>query len=135
MNIAHRNIMRIATVLVLTAASTSAFAQSEEYRRGYEAGFAAGQSARDDRGEHSGQNRLHIEEAEYGVRGSMCDARRGVRDEIERTGGAVVAHNQLCGDPAPGEQKRLRVVYRCGDSEPARAFAREGQTLRLRCRR
>jgi hypothetical protein len=136
MNIAHRNIMRIATVLVLTAASTSAFAQSAEYRRGYEAGYAAGLSAaRDDQGGHSGRSRLHIEEAEYGVRGSMCDARRGVRDEIERTGGAVVARNQLCGDPAPGEQKRLRVVYRCGDSEPERAFAREGETLRLRCGR
>jgi hypothetical protein len=134
MNIAHRNIMRIATVLLLTAASTSAFAQSAEYRRGYEAGYAAGQSARDDRGEHGGRNRLHIEEAEYGARGSMCDARQGVRDEIERNRGAVVAHNELCGDPAPGEQKRLRVIYRCGDSQPARAFVREGQTLRLRCR-
>jgi hypothetical protein len=135
MNIAHRNIMRIATVLALTAASTSVFAQSAEYRRGYEAGYEAGlQAARDDRGGRPGWNRLHIEEAEYGVRGSVCNARRGVRDEIERTG-VVVAHNELCGDPAPGEQKRLRIVYRCGDSEPVRVFAREGETLRLRCRR
>jgi hypothetical protein len=58
-----------------------------------------------------------------------------VRDEIERNGGAVVAHNQLCGDPAPSQQKRLRIVYRCGDSEPARAFARQGERLRLSCRR
>jgi hypothetical protein len=135
MNIAHRNILRIATVLALTAASTSVFAQSAEYRRGYEAGYEAGlRAAREGRGGQSGLGRLHIEEAEYGVRGSVCNARRGVRDEIERTG-VVVAHNELCGDPAPGEQKRLRIIYRCGDGEPVRAFAREGETLRLRCRR
>jgi hypothetical protein len=133
MKIAHRNIIRIATVLALSAASTSVFAQSAEYRRGYEAGYEAGQRAAGDGGQ-SRWGRLHIEEAEYGVRGSVCNARRGVRDEIERTG-VVVAHNELCGDPAPGEQKRLRIVYRCGDSEPVRAFAREGETLRLRCRR
>ncbi|MGJ7916024.1 hypothetical protein ACI48D_11160 [Massilia sp. LXY-6] len=136
MKVAHRNIIRIVTVLALTAASTSAFAQSAEYRRGYDEGYAAGlRAAGEGRGGNSGWGRLHIEEAEYGARGSMCDARRGVRDEIERSGGGVVAHNQLCGDPAPGEQKRLRIIYRCGDSEPVRAFAREGETLRLRCPR
>jgi hypothetical protein len=133
MKIAHRNIIRIATVLALSAASTSVFAQSAEYRRGYEAGYEAGLRAAGGDGQ-SRLGRLHIEEAEYGVRGSVCNARRGVRDEIERTG-VVVAHNELCGDPAPGEQKRLRIIYRCGDGEPVRAFAREGETLRLRCRR
>jgi hypothetical protein len=136
MKIAHQNIMRIATVLALTAASTSAFAQSTEYRRGYEEGYAAGlRAAREDRGGGAGWGGLHVEEAEYGVHGSMCDARRGVRDELERNGGVVVAHNQLCGDPAPGEQKHLRIIYRCGDSEPLKVFAREGERLRLRCRR
>jgi hypothetical protein len=132
MKIAITNFTRVVAVLALTAASTSAFAQSAEYRRGYDAGYAAGVSAaRDDRG----GNRLRIEEAEYGVRGAMCDARRGVYAELERNRGAVVAHNQLCGDPAPGQEKRLRIVYRCGDGEPTRAFAHEGETLRLACRR
>jgi hypothetical protein len=136
MNIAHRNIMRIATVLALTAASTSAFAQSAEYRRGYDEGYAAGlRAAREDRGGSAGWGGLHVQEAEYGVRGATCDARRSVRDELERTGGTVVAHNELCGDPAPGAQKRLRIVYRCGDGDPVRVFAREGEKLRLRCRR
>jgi hypothetical protein len=136
MKIAHRHIIRIAAVLALTAASTSAFAQSTEYRRGYDEGYAAGlRAAREDRGGGSGWAGLHVQEAEYGVRGSMCDARRAVRDELERTGGTVVAHNQLCGDPAPGEQKRLRILYRCGDSDPIKVFAREGEKLRLRCRR
>jgi hypothetical protein len=139
MNIAHRNIVRIAAVLALTAASTSAFAQSAEYRRGYEDGYAAGQRATG--GAQGGPDgpvawgRLHIEEAEYGARGATCNARRAVRDQLERNRGSVTANNELCGDPAPGEQKRLRLVYRCGDSASARAFAREGERLRLRCGR
>jgi hypothetical protein len=142
MKIAHRHIMRIATVLALTAASTGAFAQSAEYRRGYDEGYAAGQrDARGDHGDRGGPGgpmtwgRLHIDEAEYGVRDATCNARRGVRDQLERNRGNVEVNNQLCGDPAPGEQKRLRLVYRCGDSAPARAFAREGERLRLNCRR
>lgn len=139
MNIAHRNIIRIATVLALTAATTSAFAQSAEYRRGYDEGYAAG--LREARGGQGGPDgpvawgRLHIEEAEYGARGATCNARRAVRDQLERNRGSVTANNELCGDPAPGEQKRLRLVYRCGDSASARAFAREGERLRLRCGR
>jgi hypothetical protein len=135
MNIAHRHIIRIAAVLALTAASASAFAQSAEYRRGYEEGYAAGmRAAGGDRDGRPGRGGLQIEEATYGVRGASCDARMGVRREIERNG-FVVAHNELCGDPAPRAEKRLRVVYRCGDREPMRAVAREGQTLRLSCRR
>jgi hypothetical protein len=141
MRLAHRYVMQIAAILALTAASTSAFAQSSEYRRGYEDGFAAGQRAaggdRGDRGDRGrpGWARLHIEEAEYGARGAMCDARRGVRDEAERNGGAVLAGNHLCGDPIRNVQKRLSVVYRCGDSAPMRVSAREDETLNLSCRR
>jgi hypothetical protein len=134
MRLANRHIVRIAAVLALTAATTSAFAQSGEYRRGYDDGFAAGQrAARDDRGGR--WSRVHIEEAEWGVRGAFCDARQGVRNEIERKDGAVLAGNQLCGDPAPRISKSLRVVYRCGDSEPMRLVAREYETVRLSCRR
>jgi hypothetical protein len=135
MNIAHRSIVRIAAVIALVAASASAFAQDGGYRRGYDESYASSRyDGGDERGGRSGWGRMHIEEAEYGVRGANCDARRGVRREVERTG-VVVAHNDLCGDPARGIEKRLRIVYRCGDSEPMRAFGREGQTLRLRCRR
>ena len=136
MRLANQTIIRIAAILTLTAASTSAFAQSADYRRGYDEGYAAGQrAAHDDRGRPSGGNRLRVVEAEYGARGAMCDARRAVRDEVERNGGAVRAGNGLCGDPAPGVQKRLSVVYRCGDNEPLRVVARENETLRLSCRR
>jgi hypothetical protein len=134
MKTAHRTIVRIAAVVALAAASASAFAQDGGYRRGYDEGYSSSRYDGDARGGRGGWGRIHIEEAEYGVRGANCDARRGVRREIERTG-VVVAHNDLCGDPARGAEKRLRVIYRCGDSEPMRAFGREGTTLRLRCRR
>jgi len=139
---ARQHLIRVATVLALIGASSAAFAQSAEYRRGYDDGYAAGQrDARDDRGGPGGPGgpmawgRVHIEEAEYGARGATCNARRGVRDQLERNRGNIEVNNQLCGDPAPGEQKRLRLVYRCGDSASARVVAREGERLRLNCRR
>jgi hypothetical protein len=134
MNIAYRNIIRVAAVLALAATSASTFAQ-DGYRRAYDNPYGESMRARyDDRGGQYGRGRLHIEDAEYGLRGASCDARRGVWRALERNG-AVMANNDLCGDPARGEQKRLRIVYRCGDSNPMRAFAREGETVRLSCRR
>jgi len=132
MTICKKHIMRIATVLALGAASTAAFAQSADYRRGYEDGYAA---AREGRGPGRDRGGLHIEEANYGVRGSTCNARRSVREQVERNRGAVVANDRLCGDSAPGKVKRLQVVYRCDDSDPLRVVARQGETLRLSCRR
>ncbi|MDB5746582.1 MAG: hypothetical protein JWP72_1430 [Massilia sp.] len=139
MRLVNQYIVRTAAILALTAASTSAFAQSAEYRRGYDDGFAAGQRAagdnRDDRGRGGpGRGGIRIESAEYGARGAMCDARQAVRREIERNGGAVLAGNHLCGDPARRVEKRLSVVYRCGGDEPLRVVARENETLRLSCR-
>lgn len=132
----QKSIGRIAAILALTAASTTAFAQSAEYRRGYDAGYAAGQrAAMDDREHRGGWSRPHIEEAEYGAHGAVCDAREAVRMEADRNDGAVRVGDQLCGDPARGEEKHLRVVYRCGDSEPVRVVARQNDTLRLSCRR
>lgn len=134
MRIAARQIMKIAAVLALTAASTSAFAQDD--RRSFDDGYAAAQRAdHGDRGGPPGWMRVHVEEASYGARGRMCDARRAVHDEIRDNRGAVGVNNRLCGDPAPGLQKRLNVTYRCGDSESVRVVARENETLRLSCRR
>lgn len=137
MTSATQHIMRIAAVIALTASSASAFAQSDEYRRGYEDGFAAGQRAgNDDRGNpRGGWGRVRVEEAEYGLHGATCDARRAVRDEVARNDGVVRATNQLCGDPVPRQQKRLRIVYRCGNSEPVSITLRENESTRLTCRR
>jgi hypothetical protein len=133
-----RPLLRIAAILALSAATTSAFAQSAEYRRGYDDGYAAGLreagGGRDGRGE--GRNwRVFIEDAEYGTHFASCDARRAVRSQVERNRGTVRADNQLCGDPARGEPKRLRIVYRCGDREAVRVVARENETVQLSCRR
>lgn len=137
MTFTHRPALRLAAVLALAVASASAFAQSAEYRRGYDDGFAAGQrAARDDRGgPRPGWRRIAIDNADYGGQSGTCDARRAVWGELERNNGNVRAGNQLCGDPAHGERKRLRVVYRCGDSEPMRSVVREGEVMRLSCRR
>ena len=129
----NRPLLRIAAILALSAAATSAFAQSAEYRRGYDDGYAAAQ--REARGGDHRDWRVYVEDAEYGTHFASCDARRAVRNEIERNRGAVRASNQLCGDPARGEPKRLRIVYRCGDSEAVRVVAREDETVRLSCRR
>ena len=138
MKIASQRLMRFAAILAFTAASTSAFAQRTEYREGYKDAYVADQRSdegRYDRDDGPRRFRLRIEQAEYGARGSMCDARRAVRHEVERNGGSVRATNQLCGDPARGIQKRLRVIYRCGNGESMRAVARENETLNLSCRR
>lgn len=133
MHLNHRPLLRMAAVLALAAATTSAFAQSAEYRRGYDDGYAAG--LREARGGEHRDWRVFVEDAEYGTHYASCDARRAVRDSVERNRGAVVASNRLCGDPARGEPKRLRIVYRCGDSDAVRVVARENETVRLSCRR
>jgi hypothetical protein len=135
MTLNNRPLLRIAAILALSAATTSAFAQSAEYRRGYDDGYAAGlREAGGGRGEGRG-SRIFVEDAEYGTHFASCDARRAVRSQVERNRGTVRADNQLCGDPARGESKRLRIVYRCGDSEAVRVVARENESVRLSCRR
>ena len=126
----NRPLLRIAAIVALSAATTSAFAQSAEYRRGYDDGYAAGLREANGRG-----GRVFVEDAEYGTHFASCDARHAVRYQVERNRGTVRADNQLCGDPAHGEPKRLRIVYRCGDSEAVRVVAREDETVRLSCRR
>lgn len=135
MKLARPTILRIVAALALTAAATSSFAQ-EGGRRAFDAGYEAGQrDAHGDRGPHGPRwDRVRILEAEYGARGRMCDARRAVQREVVRNNGVIHVDNNLCGDPAGGMPKRLRVVYRCVDTASARVVARENETLRLTCR-
>jgi hypothetical protein len=135
MAIPHLPVIRLAAILALTAASASVFAQSTEYRRGYADGFVAGKNAAlAEQGQGRHWPRLYVEEAEYGARGMTCDAIRAVRNEVERNDGNVHAGNHLCGDPARGQPKRLRIVYRCGDNEAMRVVLRENEIARLTCR-
>ena len=135
MKIPTQHILRIAAVLAFTAVSTSAMAQDRRPDDGYNNVQRYAMQDRDDRRGPPGWARVRVEEARYGARGASCDARRAVRNEVERNRGAILVGNQLCGDPARGAQKRLSVTYRCGNSESVRIAARENETLRLSCRR
>ena len=122
--------------VILGSMSMSAFAQSTEYRRGYDQGYRDGYEAKnrnDQRGESA--ERLLIEEANYGVRNETCNA----QDALQRAVGgrysiSIPVDNRLCGDPAPDRPKRLDVVYRCGEGPVFRARADEGTTITLNCR-
>ena len=109
--------------VVLTMASTSAFAQSREWQRGYDAGFrdgfAAGQNAgsggvppfQPPPGNRPQPGRLVIDDAQFGIRGATCDARWAVQSAVDRHGpNRIYASTQLCGDPAPNRAKTLWVT-------------------------
>jgi len=128
-------VVQIAAVLAMTASANSAIAQE---RRGYDDNNrydANERGDRHDRREAPGWAQVRVEEARYGSVRHTCDARRSVRRQVERNDGTVQVGNNLCGDPAPGAQKRLQITYRCGNREPQRIIAREAESLRLNCRR
>ncbi len=124
--------------ITLGAVSVSAFAQSMEYRRGYDQGYRDGtevQSRQAQPVQQGGRRgRIHIEEASYGVRDASCDAREKVQEAVGwRRNAAVMVDNELCGDPAPHRAKQLRVTYRCGDAAPVRVQGPESRELVLNC--
>jgi len=131
-------------LLACCALSASAFAQSNEYRRGYDQGYRDGIEAQSRQGQQyerqdgrQGERaeRIRIEEARYGTRDNVCDATEAVQRAIGwRRHATIMATNELCGDPAVGRQKQLRIVYRCGDEPVARAQAGEGAAVTLGCR-
>ncbi len=142
---ANKRILCALGFIAFGVASTSVMAQSAEYRRGYERGYAEGLAAgqgnnrrppqqEEDDGERGG--RIRIDQADYGVRGQSCDATEAVQRMLGRTrSGTISASNQLCGDPARGQQKFLRVVYRCGrDGTAERVDVREGRSATINCR-
>jgi hypothetical protein len=127
-------------LLACCALSASAFAQSNEYRRGYDQGYRDGIEAQSRQGqqyEREGERaeRIRIEEARYGTRDNACDATEAVQRAIGwHRHATIVATNELCGDPDVGRQKQLRIVYRCGDEPVARVQAGEGAAVMLGCR-
>lgn len=122
--------------VTLGALSASAFAQSTEYRRGYDQGYRDGMEAQSRQGQpgRSGA-RIIVEEASYGTRDGLCDARDAVQQAVGwRRNVTITANNELCGDPAPKRPKRLVVSYRCGDGPVLNVRTREGSTVTLNCR-
>ena len=132
--------------VVLTMASTSAFAQSREWQRGYDAGFRDGFAAEQNAGSggvppfqpppgnRPQPGRLVIDDAQFGVRGATCDARWDVQSAVGRHGpNRIYSSTQLCGDPAPNRAKTLWVTYRCENRRPVSVSAPEGRWLNLNC--
>ncbi len=124
--------------ITLGAMSVPAFAQSTEYRRGYDQGYRDGAEAQSQQDQEGGPRgrRIIIEDATYGTREAACN----IRDMLQQTVGrrrniTITANNDLCGDPAPGRSKRLDIRYRCGGDGPVlRAQTRESSSVTLNCR-
>lgn len=122
--------------VALAALSTSAFAQSNEYRRGYDQGYRDGAEAQSQQGQQNGSpGRIIIEDATYGTREASCNIRDAIQQAVGRRRNiSITANNELCGDPAPGRSKRLDIRYRCGDGAVLSARTREGGSVTLNCR-
>ena len=122
--------------IALGTLSAAASAQSMEYRRGYDQGYRDGAEAQSQQGQQNGPpGRIIIDDATYGTRSASCNARDIVQQAVGRRRNiSIVANNDLCGDPAPKQQKQLVVTYRCGDGPVLRAQARESSSVTLNCR-
>jgi hypothetical protein len=137
-----RLLQSAAAVVTLLLPLAAAHAQSMEYRRGYDEGYRAGMDAArggnmggPDRETGGGRRRIIIEDAVYGDREGVCDARPAVQAMVERQREPLVrADNRLCGDPAPRRGKTLEVTYRCGDGRMLRTALRENTQAVLSCR-
>ena len=133
---ASKRMMCALGFITLGVVSVSAFAQSNEYRRGYDEGYRDGSQEQSRQGQQEGpRGRVHIMEAQYGIQSASCDA----RESVQQAAGwhrevSIRASNELCGDPAVGAQKQLRITYRCGAGPALRADAREGSNATLYCR-
>jgi hypothetical protein len=82
---------------------------------------------------------IEIYNADYGERGRYCNAERRISRECNgRRDCEIEVDNRLCGDPATGVVKELRLNFGCEGrrSQGQDAVrAREGQRVRLSCER
>ena len=119
--------------VALGVLSATAFAQSNEYRRGYDQGYRDGAEAQSQ--QNGSPGRILIEDAIYGTREASCNVRDAIQQAVGRRRNITfIANNELCGDPAPGRSKRLDIRYRCGDGPELSARTREGGSVTLNCR-
>jgi hypothetical protein len=115
----------------------SAFSQSADYRRGYDQGYRdAIEASREHRGPSEPvRGFIRVLDAKYGYRGQVCDASHAIEEIVGmRRHADVRANNDLCGDPASGQIKRLTIVYRCGGGPEQRVAGAEGTVLSMSCR-
>ena len=131
---------RVVSVLSLTAfamTAGSAFAQSAEYRRGYDQGYRDGAAAAGAQAQYpNAMGQITISSALYGVRGARCDARDSLQAlAAGRSRVDVKVDNALCGDPAPNQpNKQMTVSYSCGNGGERRVGGPEGTILAIICR-
>lgn len=127
--------LSVLAFVMLGALSAPAFSQSTEYRRGYDQGYRDGAEAATAQAQPGGMGRIVLIDAIYGTRGATCDALGTIQQNSGRRRHLEVnVNNDLCGDPAPRQQKRLSITYRCGDGPEKRVVGREGSVLVMSCR-
>ncbi len=80
-----------------------------------------------------GDRDIQVLDARYGSQRNACNAAQAVARQCDgRDRCGVRVDNNLCGDPAYGEQKVLEVNYSCRGAR-RNAFGREGQRVELHC--
>lgn len=136
-----RRAAAFALCLASTAAAAAKGGYDEGYRHGfqdgYQQGLEAGRAGPD--AQRSGPPRrppprtILVVQADYGGGGRTCDATASLAARLDgKRAGTVEVGNRLCGDPAPGIRKYLRVLYRCG-GEQRELVAFERRALEIRC--
>ena len=129
-------------LIVASTMSVPAFAESTEFRRGYEQGYRDGVEARGLQDPQRGSTgRIDIDMARYGTRNASCNAQDKLQKAVNkarnsdgwRRGFSIVANNELCGDPARGSVKQLDISYRCNNGPVQRIQTREGGSVTLHC--
>lgn len=137
----------------LAIAAGTALAQREEdgayrdgYRRGFDEGYAQGYRKGLEEGRpvvvapppppppQRPRHTIVVSRATYGAGSKRCDASRAVRNIANgQVSVSIEADNDLCGDPARDQRKRLEVHYVCGRIAKT-AFAHERDSVYLDCR-
>jgi hypothetical protein len=133
---ARKQFIRAAALAALGLVPVCASADNGEYRRPYEQGYQDGIEAQRHREHHHGwRQHIRIEEARYGLRGASCDARGALQQAVgQHRHVSVAINNNLCGDPVPGVQKRIRITYSCDNGEVFEVRAPERGVATLYCR-
>jgi hypothetical protein len=135
--------------LALCLASAAAAAEKGGYDEGYRHGFQDGYQQGLEAGRAGAAVRpegpprrplpppdprnILVIQADYGSGGRNCDATARVAARLNgKRSGTIEVGNRLCGDPAPGQRKYLRILYLCG-GEQREVVAFERRALDIRC--
>ena len=104
----------------------------EGYGKGYQDGIAAGQPGAA-RSPYTGPPGIVVVRAWYGDGNKSCDLTAWAAARFNRrTNSEIDVTNKICGDPAPGQRKTLRVDFLC-NGQTKTAEAPEHRRLSLFC--